>query len=94
MKRKIAKTHKGVEFAVDNGAGDEVIFKTFDAAAGFAVTLAASGRPKVSIDVLVYNVSGARWWGGDYAVAEYRSDPDASVHERIVIRADSQGRVA
>ena len=91
-KRK--RTHKDVEFAVDDASGDQRIFKQFDAAAGFAVGVAASGRSNVSIDVLIYSVSGARWWGGDYAVEQYRDDPDASVSDRIKIRAESIGSVA
>lgn len=92
MKR--SKTHKGVEFAVDDAGGNERIFKQFDAAAGFAVSMAATRGEKVNIDVLVYSVSGARWWGGDEAAMVYRDDPDASVHERISVRADARGRIA
>ncbi len=92
--KRTKKTHKGVEFAVDDAGGDQRIFKTFDAAASFAVTVAAMRGVDVNLDVLIYNVSGARWWGGDYAVSEYRSDPDASVSDRIIIRAESVGRIA
>ena len=88
------KRHKGVEFAVDDASGHERIFKTFNEAAGFAVTIAASGRPNVSIDVLIYSVAGARWWGGDDAVEQYREDPEASVSERIEVSANVVGRIA
>lgn len=89
----MARTHKDVEFAVDQPDGRERIFKNFDAAAGYAVALAASdGRPR-HIDVLIYSVAGARAWGGDYAVEEYRADPDASVSDRITVKADHVGRV-
>jgi len=89
-----SKRHKDVEFAVDDYQGHERIFKTFDEAAGFAVSIAASGKSNVTIDVLIHSVAGARWWGGDDAVEEYREDPDASVSDRIEISANPVGRVA
>ena len=48
------KTHPQLEFAVDDCSGKERIFKLFDEAAGFAVSVAASGKPDVSIDVLCW----------------------------------------
>jgi hypothetical protein len=87
------KTHKQVEFSVDDGGGRERIFHAFDEAVGFAVSLAASdGNPR-NVDVLIYGESGARWWGGEEGVESYLEDPDASVSERIVIRAESVGRI-
>ncbi len=50
----------GVEFAVDDASGKERIFKTFDKAAGFAVSLAASGREYVYIDILCWTRAGAK----------------------------------
>jgi hypothetical protein len=91
MARK--KTHPQVEFAVDVRDYNQRLFKTFDEAAGFAVALAASdGRPR-NIDVLIYNARGAAWYGGDDAVEAYEEDPDASIFERIEIRADAIGRI-
>ena len=92
------KNHKDVEFAVNDAQGHERIFKTFNEAAGFAITMSGSGssreeRGESHIDVLIHSVSGARWWGGDYAVEEYKSDPDASVSDRITVRAEHVGRV-
>lgn len=89
-----AKTHKDVEYAVEDASGRERIFKTPDEAAGFAVSLALSdGRPH-HIDVLVYSEEGAEWYrGSSDGVDEYNEDPEASVFERIEIRAESQGRV-
>jgi len=84
--------HQGVEYAVDDAAGKERTFKTFDDAAGFAVALAASGRA-VNLDILVYSEEGARQLGGDGAVEQYREDPDASVFERLEIKVNSVGRV-
>ena len=60
-----------------------------------AVSLAMSdGRPH-HIDVLVHSAAGARWYrGSSDGEEEYEEDPEASVFERIEVRADSQGRVA
>jgi hypothetical protein len=89
----MAKRHKDVEFAVTDGSGRERIFKTFDAAAGFAVVMAVSHGGVSNVDVLIYSKAGARAYGGDDAVEEYLADPDASVSDRIEIRADHIGRV-
>lgn len=89
-----AKTHPGVEFAVDDAAGDERIFKTFDEAAGFAIGLAASNGETIHLDVLVWSREGAAWWGGDDAEDQYDEDPEASVFERLEIRVNGLGRVA
>ena len=87
-----AKTHKDVDFSVST-RGSEKTFKKFDEAVSLAVVLAASdGRPH-NVDVLIYSAAGARWWGGDDAAEEYEDDPDASVSDRIVIRAESLGRI-
>lgn len=89
-----ARTHKDVEYAVDDAGGKQRIFKRFDEAAGFAVSISASnGRPK-NLDVLVYSRAGARFLQGDDGVEQYDHDPEASVFERIEITADAQGRIA
>lgn len=87
-------THKDVDFAVDDASGKQRIFRSFDEACGFAVAISASCGKPVNVDVLIHSVEGARAWGGDCAVEAYLEDPDASVSERIEIRADSEGRVA
>jgi hypothetical protein len=83
-----------VEFSVDDARGRERIFKTFDEAAGFAVSMAASNGSTVNLDVLIWSPAGARAYGGDDAVEQYFEDPEASVFERIKIKADAVGRVA
>jgi hypothetical protein len=88
------KPVKNLEFAVDDSSGHERIFHTFEEAAAFAISLATSTGAKVNLDVLAWDRKAAKAWGGDYAAEEYDADPDASVHDRIVIRADSQGRIA
>jgi hypothetical protein len=86
------RTHKDIEFAVDDASGRQRIFKTWDEAAGFATSLAASGRD-VNLDVLAYSEAGARAFMGDDGVEEYREDPDASVFMRLKVSVDDQGRV-
>ena len=85
--------HKDLEFAVDDANGEERIFKDFDEAAGFAVSIAATGREDVYIDVLAWSRGAAKAWGGDDAAEQYDEDPEASVFERIEIKADILGRV-
>jgi len=88
-----AKTHKDVEFAVDDSNGRERIFKTFDEAAAFAVVIAAD-RGDSHIDVLIWSKAGARFYGGDEAVDWYEEDPEASVFERLEITVNNVGRIA
>jgi hypothetical protein len=88
-----AKRHRDVEFAVDDASGRQRTFKVFDEAAGFAVVMAASRGQTVNLDVLIYSAAGARAWAGDDGVEQYHEDPDASVFERIEVRADAKGRV-
>lgn len=87
------RRHPGVDFTVDDPNRTEHVFHTFDEAASFAVGLARSNGSRVHLNVIVYSPAGARWWGGDDAVAAWNDDPDASVFERIEVRADSLGRV-
>ena len=91
MARK--RTHADVEFAVDDASGQQRTFKDFDEAAGFAVSMAASGRDDVNLDVLIWSRAGARAYGGDDAVEQYDEDPEASVFERLEIRVNPVGRV-
>jgi len=87
MARK--NTHKDVEFAV----GDSY-YDSFDEAAGAAVSRAASRGEDVFLDVLVSSKAGAKWFAGDDGIETYEDDPDASVFDRVVIKADSTGRIA
>jgi hypothetical protein len=87
-----AKTHKDVEYAVEDGGGQERVFKTFDEAAGFALSMAVA-RGRSELDVLIWSESGAKWYGGDDAVDRYNEDPEASVFERIEIGVNLIGMV-
>ena len=88
-----ARTHKDVEFAVDDNRGEERIFKTFDEAVAFAAGLALTTGVRIELDVLISSRDGAEWWGGSDAGDQYDEDPDASVFDRILIKVTSQGRV-
>lgn len=80
-------THKDLEFAVDDASGRERVFKTFGEACGFAVALAACTGQDVNVDVLCWSEDAATAFGID----DY--DHEASVTERIVIKADATGKV-
>lgn len=88
------KTHPQVEYAVDDASGKQRTFKTFDEAAGFAVAVAISSGDNVNLDVLIWNKSGAKFYGGDDAIEQYNEDPEASVFERFEIRVNAVGRVS
>jgi len=85
--------HPDLEFSVDDASGEERIFKTFDEAASFALTIACS-RGEANLDVLIYSEEGAAAYGCDDAVEAYREDPDASVSERFEIKVNNVGRVS
>ena len=85
---------KDVEFAVNDVQGKERIFASFDKAAGFAAGVSvALGGKYTNVDVLVYSKAGARAYLGSDGVDMYEEDPEASVFERIVIKAQSVGRI-
>lgn len=101
---RVRRTHPDVEFEVnwgEDGHGDRIddlrrgqpTFNDFDRAASVAVGASVTRGEPVATSVLIYSRSGARWWGGDYAVEEYDADPDASASDRIVVRAESTGRI-
>lgn len=88
-----------LEFAVEyaeSGKNDPVerVFEDFAKACAHAVAMAGSTGREVHVDVLAWTEDAAKSWMGDEGVEVYREDPDASVFDRIVIKAESQGRVA
>lgn len=95
MLNKMARgrAHPEVEFAVpDPHGGRDFYTHDFDEAVT-AATTNAFGVGSSIIDVIIWDESGARWYGGDDAVEQYREDPDASVFERIEIKVNFMGRV-
>ena len=89
----MARRHKDVEYSVDDASGQERIFKTFDEAAAFALSIAIA-RGEADLDVLIHSTWGAKFYGGDDAVVQYKEDPEASVFERFEIRVNNAGRIS
>jgi hypothetical protein len=87
----MSKRHKDLEFAVDDASGHQKTFKTFEEAAGFTIAMASSNGSEVNIDVLCWSKAAAKAWGVE---EQYEEDPEASVTDRITIRAEHVGRVA
>lgn len=87
------RTHKDVEFHCLGTGGKDMYFDNFDEAAAFALGDAMQSGVWKNFDVLIHSESGARWWGGDDAVEQYREDPDASVFQRMRIKAELEGMV-
>jgi len=87
---------KDLEFHVspEKGGYTASIHKTFTKACADAVSQAVSSGITMHIDVVAWSKSAAKAWAGDHGVEVYKEDPEASVHERIVIKADSLGRIA
>ena len=84
-----------LEFHVSDKDGTaSTIFHNFDKAAGFAVSRCCTSGVTAVIDVVTWTRAAARKWGGEAGEETYDDDPEASVHERIVIRAYAQGHVA
>lgn len=99
-----ARKHKDVEFMVEGPEGSgasaatpefpDAYYDTADEASSIAIARSMSrGGEPVQINVLVMSKAGAKWYGGYYAVEVYEEDPDASVHEQIIVRAESVGRI-
>lgn len=86
-------THRDLEFAVNDVAGNQRTFRNFDKAAGFAISVGAS-RGEATIDVLAWSRAAAVAWSGDEGGEEYDADPEASVFDRIEIKVNPTGKVA
>lgn len=86
--------HKDVEFEVSAGERTNTL-SSWSEAATLAVAMSASrdGEEAV-IDVLVHSRAGAKHWLGDLGVEVYDEDPEASVFQRISIRARDKGRIS
>jgi len=85
---------KDLEFHVDRPDGTTFISKDFNKAAGLAASIACSNGEPVNVDVIAWSSAAARAWAGDDGVESYEEDPDASVFDRIVIKAERLGRIA
>jgi|HubBroStandDraft_5_1064220.scaffolds.fasta_scaffold1095510_2 hypothetical protein len=90
----MSRGHKDLDFQLEDAGGTTRTFKKFDEACALAVAVSASTGHEVNLDVLAWSRAAARAYGGDAGAEQYDEDPEASVHDRIVIKADSQGRVS
>jgi len=86
------RKHKDVEYHVERPDGETDIYEYAGDAAGHAIALAMGGKP-ATIDVVVWSQAGARHYLGDEGVDQYREDPEASVFDHIVVKAESLGRI-
>lgn len=89
-------THKDVQYGVTYKAGTkEQRGGLYDewADAVLAAFQHALGHGRANLDVVVYSEAGARWYGGDDAVTEYREDPESSVFQRFAVKVDDKGMV-
>ncbi len=85
---------KDVEFHVEAKRYLETrVYTTMGEAASVAIGVAASTGLTVTIDVCIWSEAGAKAYGGDHGVEQYREDPDASVFERIEVKANALGRI-
>lgn len=88
--------HQDLSFEVgDKGSTDTMyVDGSLEEAIMLAVGRSVSGRGAQEVAVLTYSRAAAKAYGGDDAVEEYDMDPDASAHDRIIITAESLGRIA
>ena len=87
------KKHKDLEFHVDDAGGVPRVFKDWGEAVAFAVALSVSNGRSINVDVIAWSRAAARHWMGDHGVEMYDEDPEASVFQRVSIRAEDRGRV-
>lgn len=95
-KQRRSTSHVDVEYHVTDPHGKDFVFDNFGAMAGAILSDSLSGMDgKYQADVVVWSEAGARFYGGDDAVEQYREDPDASVFERfeVEIKTNNLGRV-
>lgn len=90
----MAKRHKDLEFHVDHAGGHTAVERTFAEALVQAAAESVSTGRAVNLDVVTWSRAAARAWAGDYGAEIYDEDPEASVHERFVVRCESKGRIA
>ena len=87
------KSHPDVEFQTSGLGGRDVVFREFDEAVVFAVHTSLGDGTWTGVYIIIRSEAGARWWGGEPALEQYRSDPEASVFEKINVKATSEGMI-
>jgi len=89
----MSKTHKDLEFQVEQN-GKLHSYKNFEDACVTAVSISASTGKEVELNVITWSKAAARAWMGSHGVEVYEEDPEASIHEQLVIKATARGRVS
>jgi hypothetical protein len=88
------KNYSGdLEFHVEDAGGHTQIFETGDEAAGLAVSLCMGDGEPHYIDVVTWTRAAAVKYAGSDGGDIYDEDPEASVFERIEVKARSFGTV-
>lgn len=90
----MSKGHKDLEFQLEDAGGATQTFKDLGEACVLAISISISTGREVELNVLAWSKAAARAYAGDYGVEVYEEDPEASVHDRITIKAESHGRIA
>lgn len=80
--------HKDLEYHIGNG-----VFRDVHDASSTAIAMALSRGEPVTLDVVCWSRAAAVAYAGADGGDQYDADPEASVFDRIVIRATSQGPV-
>lgn len=88
------RKHKDIEYEVHAPKQARRTHASFQEAAADALERAISTGNPVTLDVLVWSEAGAMHLAGDAGLEQYQEDPDASVFERVIVTARTQGRVA
>jgi hypothetical protein len=84
---------KDLEFHVDV-CGNTQVLSTFEKAVETAVIQSIGTGKPIFVDVVVWSKKAAYAFGGSHGVDTYLEDPEASVFQRIEIRANDLGRIA
>ena len=87
------KPHKDIDFEVSSGERSKA-FRKWEEAVTWAFAASATSGHQAVIDVVVHSRAGAKHWLGDYGVEMYDEDPEASVFQRLSLRAEDLGRIA
>lgn len=88
MSKSPRNAHKDLEFEVGSRS-----FKSVHEASSTAISIALSTGEPVEIDVLTWSRAAAVAYAGADGGDQYDEDPEASVFDRIIVRAESLGRV-
>lgn len=81
--------HLNFHVELKNGNTPGQWFSDFVNACQAAVAMSIVARSPAHIDVVIQSEEAARAWDGQNGVDTYLGHPEAAIHERIVVRAES-----